>query len=110
MGGQKLNKERLLALDSWQTLKSGSFITIVKSEVTVDVFGYDSNARCWKPHSVSASVFHISYGVGSALLVLRCDGYARCLRFAGRVTSTDPALFLFHQSVCPFGILGQDER
>lgn len=29
---------------------------------------------------------YISYGVGSALLVLRCDGYARCLRFAGRVT------------------------
>ena len=37
----------------------------------------------------------ISYGVGSALLVLRCDGYARCLEVTGRVTGTDPALFSY---------------
>lgn len=35
---------------------------------------------------MSSLVYHISYGVGSALLVLRSDGYARCLETAGRVT------------------------
>lgn len=35
---------------------------------------------------VSPLVYHISYGVGSALLVLRSDGYARCHETAGRAT------------------------
>lgn len=35
---------------------------------------------------MSSLAYHISYGVGSALLVLRSDGYARCLETAGRVT------------------------
>ena len=35
---------------------------------------------------MSPLAYHISYGVGSALLVLRSDGYARCLETAGRVT------------------------
>ena len=52
--------------------KCGNFSTIVKNEVTVDVFGYDYHAPMGKVRlGASSLVYHISYGVGSALLVLR---------------------------------------
>ena len=35
------------------------------------------------------------YNVGSALLLPRCNGYARCLEATGELTSPDPAFFCF---------------
>ena len=76
-----------ITLDSWLFQKSGSFKNFVKNEVTIDVSGM----TCMPlgglyPVGTSPLAYHISYGVGSALLVLRSDGYARCLETAGRVT------------------------
>ncbi|MDE6522854.1 MAG: hypothetical protein K2L17_08560 [Muribaculaceae bacterium] len=59
------------ALDSWLFLKCGSFIFIVKNEVTVMSSGYDYVPKAFVPIGMSALVYHISYGVGSSLLVLR---------------------------------------
>lgn len=76
-----------IALDSWLFQKSGSFKNFVKNDVTIDVSGM----TCMPlgelyPASTFPWVYHIAYGVGSTLLVLRSDGYARCLETAGRVT------------------------
>ncbi len=95
MGLRHISKA-FTALDSWSLQKSGSFKSIVKDEVTVDVSGMITipmGGLCL--FGMFPLVYYISYGVGSALLVLRCDGYARCLEVTGRVTSTDPALFSY---------------
>lgn len=86
MGGHYIMKA-FTALDSWLFQKSGSFKNFVKNEVTVDVSGM-VNIPIGGLYLIGVSplVYHISYGVGSALLVLRSDGYARCHETAGRVT------------------------
>ncbi len=59
------------ALDSWLFQKCGSFFSIVKNEVTVDVSGYDAVPKVFVPVGMKTLAYHISYGVGSSLLVLR---------------------------------------
>lgn len=73
-----------ITLDSWLFQKSGSFKNFVKNEVTIDVSGMvtiPSSGLYIK--GIITWVCHISYGVGSTLLVLRSNGYARCLETAG---------------------------
>ena len=70
MGGHYIMKS-VTALDSWLFLKCGSFIFIVKNEVTVMSSGYDVVPKVIVPIGMMILVYYISYGVGSSLLVLR---------------------------------------
>lgn len=60
------------------------FQNFVKNAVTIDVSGMETYP--WEDYTYSVCPLWCiiyPYGVGSTLLVLRSDGYARCLETAG---------------------------